>query len=241
MLAITKSMALHGLKGYIISIQVDISAGMPYFEIVGLADTSIKESKERIRTAIKNLHIEFLSRRIVVNLAPANIRKEGSSLDLAIAIGILIASQNINYLSQSTLLKDTILIGELSLDGKIEKVNGILPICIEAQKQGIKRIILPKENAKEAAYVENIEVLPVENLEEVIKYLNQDIEISKEKNKNFLEEENIYNVDFSEVKGQENVKRALEVSAAGGHNCLMIRKPRFGEDYACKKVTKHFT
>ena len=161
MLAITKSMALHGLKGYIISIQVDISAGMPYFEIVGLADTSIKESKERIRTAIKNLHIEFLSRRIVVNLAPANIRKEGSSLDLAIAVGILIASQNINYLSQSTVLKDTILIGELSLDGKIEKVNGILPICIEAQKQGIKRIILPKENAKEAAYVKNIEVLPV--------------------------------------------------------------------------------
>ena len=241
MLAITKSMALHGLKGYIISIQVDISAGMPYFEIVGLADTSIKESKERIRTAIKNLHIEFLSRRIVVNLAPANIRKEGSSLDLAIAVGILIASQNINYLSQSTLLKDSILIGELSLDGKIEKVNGILPICIEAQKQGIKRIILPKENAKEAAYVKNIEVLPVENLEEVIRYLNQEIEISKEKNKNFLEEENIYNVDFSEVKGQENVKRALEVSAAGGHNCLMIRKPRVREDYACKKVTKHFT
>lgn len=241
MLAITKSMALHGLKGYIISIQVDISAGMPYFEIVGLADTSIKESKERIRTAIKNLHIEFLSRRIVVNLAPANIRKEGSSLDLAIAVGILIASQNINYFSQSTLLKDTILIGELSLDGKIEKVNGILPICIEAQKQGIKRIILPKENAKEAAYVKNIEVLPVENLEEVIRYLNQEIEISKEKNKNFLEEENIYNVDFSEVKGQENVKRALEVSAAGGHNCLMIRKPRVREDYACKKVTKHFT
>ena len=241
MLAITKSMALHGLKGYIIAIQVDISAGMPYFEIVGLADTSIKESKERIRTAIKNLHIEFLSRRIIVNLAPANIRKEGSSLDLAIAVGILIASQNINYLSQSTLLKDTILIGELSLDGKIEKVNGILPICIEAQKQGIKRIILPKENAKEAAYVKNIEVLPVENLEEVIRYLNQEIEISKEKNKNFLEEENIYNVDFSEVKGQENVKRALEVSAAGGHNCLMIRKPRVREDYACKKVTKHFT
>ena len=241
MLAITKSMALHGLKGYIISIQVDISAGMPYFEIVGLADTSIKESKERIRTAIKNLHIEFLSRRIVVNLAPANIRKEGSSLDLAIAVGILIASQNINYLSQSTLLKDTLLIGELSLDGKIEKVNGILPICIEAQKQGVKRIILPKENAKEAAYVKNIEVLPVENLEEVIKYLNQEIKIQKEENKNFLEEENIYNVDFSEVKGQENVKRALEVSAAGGHNCLMIRESRVREDYACKKVTKHFT
>lgn len=223
MLAITKSMALNGLKGYIISIQVDISAGMPYFEIVGLADTSIKESKERIKTAIKNLHIEFLSRKIIVNLAPANIRKEGSSLDLAIAVGVLIASHNINLQSQEELLKDTILIGELSLDGKIEKVNGILPICIEAKKQGIKKIILPKENAKEASYVNNIEILPVENLEEVIKYLNKETEIKKENNINFLEEDINYNVDFSEVKGQENVKRALEISAAGGHNCLMIR------------------
>lgn len=223
MLAITKSMALNGLKGYIISIQVDISAGMPYFEIVGLADTSIKESKERIKTAIKNLHIEFLSRKIIVNLSPANIRKEGSSLDLAIAVGVLIASNNINLNSQQELLKDTILIGELSLDGKIEKVNGILPICIEAKKQGIKKIILPKENAKEASYVNDIEILPVENLEEVIKYLNKEIKIKKENNINFLDEDINYNVDFSEVKGQENVKRALEISAAGGHNCLMIR------------------
>lgn len=223
MLAITKSMALNGLKGYIISIQVDISAGMPYFEIVGLADTSIKESKERIKTAIKNLHIEFLSRKIIVNLSPANIRKEGSSLDLAIAVGVLIASNNINLNSQQELLKDTILIGELSLDGKIEKVNGILPICIEAKKQGIKKIILPKENAKEASYVNDIDILPVENLEEVIKYLNKEIKIKKENNINFLDEDINYNVDFSEVKGQENVKRALEISAAGGHNCLMIR------------------
>lgn len=241
MLAITKSMALNGLKGYIISIQVDISAGMPYFEIVGLADTSIKESKERIKTAIKNLHIEFLSRKIIVNLAPANIRKEGSSLDLAIAVGVLIASHNINLQSQEELLKDTILIGELSLDGKIEKVNGILPICIEAKKQGIKKIILPKENAKEASYVNNIEILPVENLDEVIKYLNNEIEIKKENNINFLEEDINYNVDFSEVKGQENVKRALEISAAGGHNCLMIRKPRFWKNNAGKEIAKYIT
>ena len=224
MLAITKSMALHGLKGYLISVQVDISAGMPYFEIVGLADTSIKESKERIKTAIKNLNIEFLSRKIVVNLAPANIRKEGSSLDLAIAVGILIASGNISFLNQEEMLKDTILIGELSLNGKIEKVNGILPICIEAQKQGIKRIILPKENAKEAAYVENIDILPVENLREVIKYLNKEIKLKSEKNINHLKEQNTYAVDFSEVKGQENVKRALEVAAAGRHHLLMVRE-----------------
>ncbi len=239
MLAITKSMALHGLKGYLISVQVDISAGMPYFEIVGLADTSIKESKERIKTAIKNLNIEFLSRKIVVNLAPANIRKEGSSLDLAIAVGILIASGNISFLNQEEMLKDTILIGELSLNGKVEKVNGILPICIEAQKQGIKRIILPKENAKEAAYVENIDILPVENLREVIKYLNKEIKLKSEKNINHLKEQNTYAVDFSEVKGQENVKRALEVAAAGRHHLLMVRESWCWQDDACKKITKY--
>ena len=146
MLAITKSIALQGLEGYLISIQVDISAGMPYFEIVGLPDTSVRESKERVRTAIKNSGAEFLSRKIVINLAPANTRKEGSSLDLAIAVGILAASGYIN--SNNEIFNSTIFTGELSLNGKIEKINGILPICIEAKKLGIKRIILPKENAR---------------------------------------------------------------------------------------------
>ena len=228
MLAITKSMALHGLDGYMISVQVDISAGMPYFEIVGLPDTSIRESKERVKTAIKNSHIEFLSRRIVVNLAPANTKKEGSSLDLAIAVGILIASGNVNISPDSELLKDTIFIGELSLDGSIEKIRGILPICIEAKKLNIKRIILPKQNAREAAFVDGIEILPVTNIKEVILYLNGSLNIPIEKSMNFsIKEYNRYDVDFSEVKGQENVKRALDVSAAGGHNCLLIRKSWF--------------
>ena len=153
MLSIIKTMSLHGLDGYLIEVQVDVSPGMPEWTIVGLPDTSVKEAKERVRTAIKNSGFEFQSKKIIVNLAPANTRKEGSLFDLPIAIGILanfgeIVSQN---------LEQTVFVGELSLDGKINKAKGILPMCIEAKKMGIKRIILPKENAKEAAIVKELD------------------------------------------------------------------------------------
>ena len=139
-------------------------------------------------------------------------------------------------------LEETIFIGELSLNGHIEKTNGILPICIEAKKLGIKRIILPKENAKEASYVSELEIIAVENLQEVMQYLNKEIEIKKEENRNILNEKTEENLmDFSEVKGQENVKRALEISAAGSHNCLLIRNTRFRKNNACKEATKHIT
>ncbi len=241
MLAITKSIALQGLDGYLISIQVDISAGMPHFEIVGLPDTSVRESKERVKTAIKNSGAEFLSRKIIINLAPANTRKEGSGLDLAIAVGILTASGYINMISNEE-FDSTIFVGELSLNGNIEKINGILPICIEAKKLGIKRIILPKENAGEASYISGIEIIPVETLEEVMQYLNKEKEIKPEISRNILNEnKQEYLMDFSEVKGQENVKRALEISAAGGHNCMLIRSTRLRKNNACKKVTNHIT
>ena len=241
MLAITKSIALQGLDGYLISIQVDISAGMPHFEIVGLPDTSVRESKERVKTAIKNSGAEFLSRKIIINLAPANTRKEGSGLDLAIAVGILTASGYINMISNEE-FDSTIFVGELSLNGNIEKINGILPICIEAKKLGIKRIILPKENAGEAPYISGIEIIPVETLEEVMQYLNKEKEIKPEISRNILNEnKQEYLMDFSEVKGQENVKRALEISAAGGHNCMLIRSTRLRKNNACKKVTNHIT
>lgn len=233
MLAITKSMALQGLNGYLVSIQVDISNGMPDFQIVGLPDTSVKESKERVKTAIRNSDIEFLSRRIVVNLSPANTKKEGSMFDLPIAIGILIASKNIKSSNLKQVIQETIFIGELSLNGNIEKIKGILPICIEAQKLGIKRIILPRQNAKEASILKGIEILPVNTLKEVISYLKQERDILPEKSTDVnLNHKTEYEFDFSEVKGQENVKRALEVVAAGGHNCLLIRFTRFGKDYA---------
>ena len=166
MLSIIKTMSLHGLDGYLIEVQVDVSPGMPEWTIVGLPDTSVKEAKERVRTAIKNSGFEFQSKKIIVNLAPANTRKEGSLFDLPIAIGILanfgeIVSQN---------LEDTVFVGELSLDGKINKAKGILPMCIEAKKMGIKRIILPKENAKEAAIVKELEVIGVSTLDQLVDF-----------------------------------------------------------------------
>lgn len=241
MLSMVKTISLNGLEGHLIDVQTDITSGIPSFEIVGLPDTTVKEAKERVKAAIRNLKYQFPSKKILINLAPANLRKGGSRFDLPISIGILLALGIVSPNVQNSLY-NTIFIGEMSLSGKVNRINGVLPMCIEARNLGIRRVILPSDNSQEAALVKDLEIIPVKTLKEAVGYLNGTHKINSVNTniQDIFEFKNDFDIDFSDVKGQENVKRALEISAAGGHNCLLIGSPGSRKNNACKKNANNF-
>ncbi len=234
MLVKTFAAAVQGISATIITIEVNCTKGVQFF-LVGLPDVAVRESHERIISALQVNGYKFPRNRIVINMAPADIRKEGSAYDLPLAIGILAGAEQIS----SDKLSQYMLMGELSLDGTLNPIKGALPIAIKAREAGFKGFILPKQNAREAAVVNNLEVFGVTNIKDVILFMEgkQDLEPTiVDTRKEFYAKQQLFDYDFSEVRGQENVKRALEVAAAGGHNLLMIGPPGSGKSMLAKRL-----
>ena len=229
------SASLLGIDAFIVEIEIHLDKALPAINIVGLPDSAVKESRDRVSAAVKNSGFPFPSKKVTVNLAPADVKKEGSAFDLPIALGILSSIGIID----NDLTNEFVSLGELSLEGKLRPVHGALSIAIEARNKGFKKVLLPADNANEAALVSDIDIIPVESLEQAVNYINGDDDIEPLKvdlDKVFNTDDVLNTINMSDVRGQENVKRALEVSAAGGHNILMIGPPGSGKTMLAKRI-----